>query len=324
MRKRLLPLLLAVALCLGLAVPAFAAEATYKSAKFIILEDSGNICGFSICFDGDLDAVTAADLEGTKILLGEEEVEFEISEVAKADAEAAEDEEVTETLFNVTITELEEAGEYVLNLVYKTEAYDEAATAVIGTEKPVAPVADAPSSWAAGKVMEAIELGFVPEALQEKYQQATTRAEFCALAVALYEAYTETEIEDRVSFDDTDDVDVEKAAAIKVVNGVGENKFDPDRTLTRDEAAAMLSRLADALEKPIDAAEPTFADNDSFQNWAVEYIGQMQSTGIMGGVGNNTFAPKDDYTREQSIITIMRLYDLINTPAEDVTEDAED
>jgi hypothetical protein len=40
-------------------------------------------------------------------------------------------------------------------------------------------------------------------------------------------------------------------------------------------------------------------------------FGQMQATGIMGGVGNNTFAPKDPYTREQSIITIMRLYDVV-------------
>jgi len=37
----------------------------------------------------------------------------------------------------------------------------------------------------------------------------------------------------------------------------------------------------------------------------------MQATGIMGGVGNNTFAPKSDYTREQSIMTMMRLFDIV-------------
>ena len=322
MKKRLLPILLALTLCLGLAVPAFAVEAAVKSAEFVTVEETGAICGFSICLNGVIDAVTAEDLEGTEILLGEEAVEFEISEITKVEAEAVEGEEITETVFNVAITELADAGEYVLNLVYKTEASDAAATAVIGTDKPVAPVADAPSVWAAGKVMEAIELGLVPETLQEKYQQATTRAEFCTLAVALYEAFTEIEIEERVSFDDTDDADVEKAAAIGVVNGVGDNKFDPDASLTRDQAAAMLSRLADAIEKPLDAAEPAFADNDSFQTWAVDYIGQMQASGIMTGVGANTFSPKGDYTREQSIITIMRLYDLVNAPVEEAAPEA--
>jgi hypothetical protein len=31
----------------------------------------------------------------------------------------------------------------------------------------------------------------------------------------------------------------------------------------------------------------------------------------MSGVGDNKFAPADDYTREQSIFTMMRLFDLV-------------
>ena len=46
-------------------------------------------------------------------------------------------------------------------------------------------------------------------------------------------------------------------------------------------------------------------------NWAVDAVGQMQATGVMNGVGENTFAPDEDYTREQSIVTIMRLYDIV-------------
>jgi hypothetical protein len=33
----------------------------------------------------------------------------------------------------------------------------------------------------------------------------------------------------------------------------------------------------------------------------------------MGGIGNNVFAPKDPYTREQSIVTMIRLFDMVNT-----------
>ena len=73
----------------------------------------------------------------------------------------------------------------------------------------------------------------------------------------------------------------------------------------------MLSRLAAAIGKPLTQQAATFNDNDSISSWAFDAVGEMQATGIMGGVGNNTFAPKSDYTREQSIITIMRLFDIV-------------
>lgn len=167
-----------------------------------------------------------------------------------------------------------------------------------------------PSSWAVEPVNRGISLGIVPASLQEKYGQATTRAEFCALAVGLYEAVSGT-IDGRSTFTDTTDVNVEKMAYLGVVNGAGEGKFNPNGNLTREQAAAMLSRLANVLGKPLSGQAPAFADNASISPYAVEAVGQVQAVGIMGGVGNNTFAPGGSYTREQSIITIVRLYDLV-------------
>ena len=170
---------------------------------------------------------------------------------------------------------------------------------------------DLPSSWATVQVNAAIGAGLAPSKLQSKYSQAATRAEFCALAVALYETVTEKTITERKSFDDTNDVNVEKAAAINVVAGIGGGLFDPDAKLTREQAAVMLSRLADAVGKPLKKETATFGDNATISLWAIEAAGQVQAAGIMGGVGENTFAPGDPYTREQSIVTIMRLYDVI-------------
>ena len=170
---------------------------------------------------------------------------------------------------------------------------------------------DEPSAWAAESVAAAIEAGIVPEALQSKYVQAVTRSEFCALAVAFYETVTGEEITEREKFDDTSDVNVEKMAAIRVVNGVGDNKFAPDNKLTREQAATMLSRLAKAVGKPLIDAAPTFADNGRISSWAFDAAGQLQAAGIMGGVGSNTFSPASDYTREQGILTILRLYELV-------------
>ena len=160
-------------------------------------------------------------------------------------------------------------------------------------------------------VNTAVEAGIVPDTLQSAYTQATTRAEFCALAVELYETIMGTEITERATFSDTTDVNVEKMAGLGVVNGVGDGKFDPSASLTREEAATMLSRLANVMEKPLTAGTASFADNASISSWASEAVGQVQASGIMNGIEGNQFAPSDPYTREQSIVTMLRLYDFV-------------
>jgi len=167
------------------------------------------------------------------------------------------------------------------------------------------------SPWAQEGLTQAISLGLVPTSLQSNYTEPTTRAEFAALAVALYENQRGT-ITGRVSFADTTDINVQKAAYIGVVTGVGDNQFAPNATLTREQAAVMLSRLATAIGTPLPAAAPTFADNNTISPWAIDGVGQMQSSGIMGGVGDNRFNPIGLYTREQSIVTIIRLLDYIS------------
>jgi len=165
-----------------------------------------------------------------------------------------------------------------------------------------------PSSWALAQVTAAIELNLVPRSLQLRYTQAITRAEFCELAVAFYENYTGEEITTRATFTDTADINVEKLASLQVVNGVGNNKFDPDSQLTREQAATMLTRLASAVYSPLPNNAATFVDNNAISKWAKDSVGQVQAAGIMEGIGNNTFAPKNPYTREQSILTMLRLW----------------
>ncbi|MDL2287921.1 leucine-rich repeat protein [Oscillospiraceae bacterium OttesenSCG-928-F05] len=167
------------------------------------------------------------------------------------------------------------------------------------------------STWAQEGITNAVAANLVPQNLQSAYTQATTRAEFAALAVALYEQVKGAEITERKTFDDTNDINVEKAAAIGIVSGVGDNKFDPNSGLTREQAAVMLARLANVIGKPLDTQPATFADNSSIATWAIVEVGQIQAAGIMSGVGENTFAPQSAYTREQSIVTILRLYDVV-------------
>jgi len=71
-----------------------------------------------------------------------------------------------------------------------------------------------------------------------------------------------------------------------------------------------------AMAEPLPESEPTFADNAQIDTWAMDAVGRVQKAGIMSGTGNNYFNPKGDagrYTREQSIITIVKVWDIVET-----------
>ena len=160
-----------------------------------------------------------------------------------------------------------------------------------GSNATTPTLTEKPSSWAEEDVAAAVDAGIVPQKLQYLYTSPTNRSDFCALAVLLFENVVGQDITERSTFVDTDDVNVEKMAALGVVNGVGDNKFAPNTQITREEAATMLARLAEAMGKPLLPQSPAFNDNSDISSWAFDAAGQVQAAGIMGGVGDNTFAP---------------------------------
>lgn len=169
-----------------------------------------------------------------------------------------------------------------------------------------------PSAWAKAQVDEAISLGLVPGFLQDYYTTSSYRSAFCDLADALYTKTVPTPITATVKFGDTNDSAVERMATVGVVNGVGNNLFDPMSDLTREQAATMLYRLAAAAGKPLPDVSASFADKNSISSWASKEVGAVQAAGIMNGVGNNRFDPKGSYTTEQSIVTMLRMYRYLN------------
>jgi len=192
----------------------------------------------------------------------------------------------------------------------KKKRYVALLLAVVFAFAAITPVFAEPSRWAEPDVLDAIKIGLVPRHLQHSFQRPTTRAEFASLAVALYEHFHGV-ITGRMFFDDTNDIDVEKAAYIGIVSGVGNNRFNPHGNLTREQAAVLVTRVMEEIGHPLPQAAPTFADNNRISSWARDGVGRVQAARIMGGVGSNMFSPMGTYTREQSIVTMMRLYTLI-------------
>lgn len=172
-----------------------------------------------------------------------------------------------------------------------------------------APPADAPSDYAVQHINRAVGLGIVPQSMQSGYQKAVTRAEFCALAVVLIENVTGAEITVRKEFTDTSDINVQKIGGLGIVAGVGGGTFSPGDKLKRQEAAIILAKLAKVLGKPLPEVVATFDDMNAVPSWAVTAVGQVRGAGIMSGMGGNRFDPAGDYTREQSMITLLKMYD---------------
>lgn len=181
-----------------------------------------------------------------------------------------------------------------------------------------AAAAEAPSSWAKSAVDTARNAGIVPEQVDQAYTQSITRADFCALAAAVYRTWEKSgnvkSVEKTaVSFSDTKDEDVLLCASLGVVNGVGNGKFAPQQKLTRQQAASMLHRLGnlrkDAKNEVKDRMPHVFADGADIQAWARSDVYWAYNSGVMNGVSGNRFAPNNSYTHEQSIATMLRLYD---------------
>ncbi|MDO4301344.1 MAG: S-layer homology domain-containing protein [Clostridia bacterium] len=175
--------------------------------------------------------------------------------------------------------------------------------------------ADAISDWAKESVEKAIETNIVPENLKGFYTFDITRGEFCQLAMQTYVAKTGctiyTDIEN--PFDDVNDVYVTNAYNLKIVAGVGNNKFAPNNKITRQEAAVMLNNLAKLMNVEESEKAAKFADESYFADWAktaVYSVAGMKSgdTYVMAGTGEGKFSPWMNYTREQAIVTMLRLY----------------
>ena len=268
--------------------PAFAAPDTLPTLTLQLDTPARHYIAAS--FDDGISIIALIDVSGDAVV-----IEDDIVEDAEDDEDEADDDE-----------EDEDADEEEDEDNNDEDAEDE------DEDSPeiTVPNLDSASSWARAGITRAVGLELVPESLQSDYTQTTTRAEFAALAVALYEALV-GEIEGRETFSDTTDVNVEKLAYLGVITGVGGNRFDPDAELTREQAATLVARLAEAIGQPLPEASPTFADNADISSWAVNGVGQVQAAEIMGGVGNNRFSPQGSYTREQSIVTMLRLFDLM-------------
>lgn len=180
---------------------------------------------------------------------------------------------------------------------------------------------DTPSDWAANRVNSAISYGLIPESVQGRYQDNITRLEFAELLDEVCNDYSGGKMTfiywknyngiEGDPFNDTTSKAVKRMYCAGIMSGNGDGTFGPNDLLTREQAAVMIVNLCNFAEKPLPASATTFSDKADMSSWAVDSIGKIEASKIMSGVGNNCFAPKQYYTREQSIYTALTLYEYL-------------
>lgn len=183
------------------------------------------------------------------------------------------------------------------------------------------------SSWSSDSIMQAYAYNLVDDKCAESWtssklvtiigQFPCRRKEFAQLATNLLEVYYDQDIDSIMadrgvtvgSFTDTDDPDVLAASALGIVSGYN-GQFSPDNYITRQEAAAILMRTAKLLGLDDKTANITgFADYGQISTWARDSVAYCVAHDIMSGTSATTFAPSDNYSTEQCVVTILRLYE---------------
>lgn len=85
-----------------------------------------------------------------------------------------------------------------------------------------------------------------------------------------------------------------------IFNGDSKGNFNPDKTISRAETAAILCRLLGVAEEAKGMTESIFSDVPS-SHWAVGYVAKMSQLEIISGYGNGEFGPSNAVTYNQLV-----------------------
>ncbi len=96
-----------------------------------------------------------------------------------------------------------------------------------------------------------------------------------------------------------------------LIQGVGGNKFDPNRAITREEMAIMSANVLKAVKNKTAAdaaaALAKFKDQDSMASYAKDAIALLTENNVINGMTATTFQPKGIANRAQAAVIINRM-----------------
>ena len=184
------------------------------------------------------------------------------------------------------------------------------------------------SDWALKDITAAVEVGIVEidsknyfsNAIAANLKANAERGNFFGFIGGLFRALGKGDIiANAVNWDDiplTDlnsyqpanfyGPDVNALYHLGIVNGTSDTTVGYWDNLTREQAATIIQRTAAYLGINLPDGDIPFTD--SISDWALDGVRHCYAAGLMNGYDDTTFGAKDNYTREQALVTVYRLY----------------
>ena len=112
---------------------------------------------------------------------------------------------------------------------------------------------------------------------------------------------------------------IQTGVAAGYISGDGNGIFRPNDPVTRQEAAAMISRILDLKQN--DSRAYRYTDSYAISNWAKGVVGAVSEAGIMAGYPDGSFGPNKVLTRAEAVLALDKT---VNYKPGDKEEDKEE
>jgi len=165
-------------------------------------------------------------------------------------------------------------------------------------------------NWAEAAILNLYNKGIVSGVGNGSFEpnRGVTREEFLKMVCEALEFDTSNssvEFED-VTSDEWYAKYIASAVEAGIVNGVSDTHFGTGSLISREDMAVMIFRALAASRRNIPANKKGFNDSEEISDYALEAVETLNSMGIIRGVGDGTFAPKNTATRAEAAVIISR------------------
>lgn len=188
----------------------------------------------------------------------------------------------------------------------------------VGYKVPTPAIADTVNHWAKDYIDFVVSRDLISgtSAIAFAPDTAITRATFLMALGKLSGA--EVSIYKTSSFTDVKNSDpampyIEWAIKNKIVQGIGNSKFGPALSISRQDMAVIMQNYANATgyKLPVSVMAVTFSDGAKISTYAKNAVTAIQQAGVMQGKDSNTFNPQGITTRAEASAILRRFIELV-------------
>ncbi|MFS0869564.1 S-layer homology domain-containing protein [Paenibacillus xylanilyticus] len=167
---------------------------------------------------------------------------------------------------------------------------------------------DINTSYAKDAITHLVNQGIAAGTSETRFEpkKAVTRAEFATFAVRLLGLQP---VKNNISpYNDTNITawyygNIAAMTNLSILEGKGQGTFQPNASITREEAAALLVRMLKQSSVSTGMLSSTYYDASDISVWARPYVQKVYQLGLMRG-SDGLFRPQDQVTREEAAVML--------------------